>query len=148
MSRTIPSNLIISCAVATIGLAACGPARAEEPRHKINRGESVANPAGKAAASSAGLWLSTGGVGVALAAFGVYSLAAKKVRPAGDSPSLRVIGRASLSARQSVYLVKVGDRTLIVGAGAQGPPSLLGELAETPSIAPHIAPISRIGGAA
>ena len=66
-----------------------------------------------------------------LAVFGAVSLVAKKARPR-DSAGLRVVGRASLSPRHAVYLLRVGDRTLIVGTGGQGAPSLLGELAPSP----------------
>lgn len=159
MPRMMIRNLKTSCAAAAIGLILLGSSRAEDspktPRHPANRGGATSrtNPTGSSS-SSTGFWLSTGGVAVALAVFGAYSLAAKKVRPAGDSPSLRVIARTNLSPRQSVYLVRVGDRTLIVGTGHQGPPSLLGELTESPIShaaesavkAPHIAPMSRIGG--
>ena len=41
-----------------------------------------------------------------------------------------MVGRTSLSPKQTVYLLRVGDRVLIVGAGPQGPPSLLGELTD------------------
>ena len=46
----------------------------------------------------------------------------------GAAGGLRVVGRAHLTGRHAVYLLRAGDRTLIVGVGAQGPPSLLGEL--------------------
>ena len=158
MPRTITRILTIACAALVVGLIFCGQSHADESaktqRHPIKSADLAGRSSSNVATSSAGFWLSTGGVAVALAVFGAYSLAAKKVRPPSDSPSLRVIGRASLTARQSVYLVRVGDRTLIVGAGHQGPPSLLGELTEThaPIVpekhmnTPHIAPISRIGG--
>ena len=102
-------------------------ALAATDRHPITHHESAA----PAASSSAGFWLGAGGIAVALAAFGAVSLVAKKSRPR-DSADLRVVGRASLSPRYAVYLLRVGDRTLIVGTGGQGAPSLLGELASTP----------------
>jgi flagellar protein FliO/FliZ len=40
-----------------------------------------------------------------------------------------VVGRTSLSPRHTVYLLKAGDRVLIVGTGPQGSPTLLGEMA-------------------
>ena len=46
----------------------------------------------------------------------------------GAAGGLRVVGRAHLTGRHAVYLLRAGDRTLIVGVGSQGPPSLLGEL--------------------
>jgi flagellar biogenesis protein FliO len=44
--------------------------------------------------------------------------------------SVRVIGRVSLSSRQSIFLVRAGQRVLLIGAGNQGAPSLLGEVTE------------------
>jgi hypothetical protein len=41
---------------------------------------------------------------------------------------IRVVGRVSLSPRHSIFMVKVGQRVLVVGTGSQGAPSLLGEL--------------------
>ena len=83
------------------------------------------------AGGSGGFWIGTVGIGLALAAFGGLSLAAKRLRPGGaDSASLRVVGRASLSPKHAVYLLRAGDRVLIVGTGNGGPPSLLGEMTD------------------
>jgi flagellar biogenesis protein FliO len=82
------------------------------------------------AGGSGGWWLGTAGVALALAAFGGISLASRRL-PAGTEPGpLQVVGRARLSPRHSVVLLRAGDRVLIVGAGAQGPPALLGELTD------------------
>jgi|GEM_PF-1011381 len=76
-----------------------------------------------------GWWFGTGGIAIALAVCGGLSLAARKYLPGRDpSTLLRVIARTHLSSKHSVYLLEVGDRVLIVGTGAQGAPSLLGEL--------------------
>lgn len=101
------------------------------PNHyPISRSSTTASPGSTASSSSSGFWLSTGGVVVALAAFGFVSLGARKLRPGPENGSIdvKIIGRASLSPRQSVVLLRAGNRVLIVGAGGQGPPSLLGEL--------------------
>lgn len=114
-------------------LLACALAAAD--RHPITRPEAPR----PVASSSPGFWLGAGGIAVALAAFGAFSLVPRKTRPR-DSADIRVVGRASLSPRQAVYLLRVGDRTLIVGTGGQGAPSLLGELPpspEPPSPAAH-----------
>jgi flagellar protein FliO/FliZ len=79
-------------------------------------------------ASSGFWWLGSAGVGLALAAFGWASLAARGFRPGGEPAALRVLGRTSLGSKQAVSLVQVGDRILIIGTGAQGAPSLLGEI--------------------
>jgi hypothetical protein len=43
---------------------------------------------------------------------------------------VHVVGRVSLSPKHSIFLVRAGRRTLLIGAGAQGAPTLLGELGE------------------
>jgi flagellar protein FliO/FliZ len=58
-----------------------------------------------------------------------------------DAPAgLRVLGRTALTPKHSVYLLKAGDRVLIVGTGPQGAPSLLGEMD------PETGPTGRSGG--
>jgi flagellar protein FliO/FliZ len=96
--------------------------------HKSGHG-SVAEPA-----SSGFWWLGSAGVGLALAAFGWASVAARGYRPGGSPASLRVLGRTSLGSKQAVSLVQVGDRILIIGTGAQGAPSLLGEIDDADEI--------------
>jgi flagellar biogenesis protein FliO len=58
------------------------------------------------------------------------SLAARRTSTARgtDGGALRVVGRASLGPKQSVYLLRAGDQVLIVGTGPAGPPTLLGSL--------------------
>ncbi|RUL81625.1 flagellar biosynthetic protein FliO [Tautonia sociabilis] len=63
-----------------------------------------------------------------LAALGVAVLAAGRLRPGSGGGMLRVVGRAQLTGKHAVYLLRAGDRTLILGIGPQGPPTLLGEL--------------------
>ena len=41
---------------------------------------------------------------------------------------LRVLARVPLEARKALYLVQVGERTLLLATGEGGPPSLLVEL--------------------
>jgi flagellar protein FliO/FliZ len=80
--------------------------------------------------SGAGWWLGTAGIAAALAVFGGVSVASKRFLPARESALLQVVGRSSLSSKHSVYLLRVGDRVLILGAGPQGPPSTLGEVTD------------------
>jgi flagellar biogenesis protein FliO len=112
--------------------------------HPISRQDAPASARPQGSASPLGFWLSTAGVAVVLAAFGAVSLGAKKLRPGADSGPLKVVGRASLSSRHTVYLLRAGDRVLIVGAGNQGPPTLLGELSgadvAATSARPHVVP--------
>jgi flagellar protein FliO/FliZ len=83
--------------------------------------------AGRSVGASGGWWLGAAVLALGLAVLGGISLAARRFGPARGSGPLEVVGRASLSPKHTVYLLRVGDRILIVGAGAQGPPSLLGE---------------------
>ena len=76
---------------------------------------------------------------MALALIGWGSVASRRYRVKGvgvgvgsASVPLRVVGRASLSPKHAIYLVEVGDRVLILGAGPQGAPALLGELDDHP----------------
>jgi flagellar protein FliO/FliZ len=41
---------------------------------------------------------------------------------------VRVIERVPLEGRRSLYLVRIGDRVLLIGAGEGGAPSLIAEL--------------------
>lgn len=126
MPRVVPRTLAVLCT-----LAIAPSARADEDPRPVRH--PVSRPAEKAEArpgGSSGFWLGAGGIGVALAAFGAVSLAAKRARPSSESKTLKVVGRASLSPRHAIHLVRVGDRILIVGTGPQGAPALLGEMDE------------------
>jgi flagellar biogenesis protein FliO len=82
----------------------------------------------KTAGSSSGWWLGTGGIAVALVVLGAISLASRRLGAVSNAAGLQVVGRASLSPKHAVSLLRIGDRILIIGTGTQGPPALLGEL--------------------
>jgi flagellar biogenesis protein FliO len=77
---------------------------------------------------ASGWWLGSAGIALVLAIFGAICVAARKHWPSESAGLLQVIGRVSLSPRQSIVLVRAGKRVLLIGTGAQGAPSLLGEL--------------------
>jgi flagellar protein FliO/FliZ len=106
------------------------------PRPFPSRESSLAARSSTAEGRS-GWWLGTAGVAFALALVGWGSIASKHYLPKASAGSvdLRVISRTSLSPKQSVYLVKVGDRVLIIGGGGQGAPSLLGEVSDPDALA-------------
>jgi flagellar protein FliO/FliZ len=118
------------------------------PHPKIGPAAATSSP------SSGGWWIGTAGIALALAAFGGISVAMRKFLPKSDAGPLRVIGRTTLSPRHSVYLLKAGDRVLIIGTGPQGSPTLLGEMppgtAETSMVVPRtvssMIPRFRVGG--
>jgi hypothetical protein len=118
-------------------LSVGGPGAAVERQvHPINRtkttGDRDPSPGG-----SGGWWLGALGVAVALGAFGALSLANRRARSTTEVGALEVVGRVALAPRHAAILLRAGDRTLIVGVGPQGAPSLLGELprsAEAPEL--------------
>lgn len=99
-------------------------------RHTLPPARSSGLLADRSRSRSSGWWLGTAGIALALAAFGVGSLAARRALPGRAGGPLEIVGRLSLSPKHAVYLVRAGEHTLVVGTGAQGPPALLGEWAE------------------
>jgi flagellar protein FliO/FliZ len=84
--------------------------------------------------ATAGWWLGSTGIALALAICGAACAAARKYWPQNSTGMVRVVGRVSLSPRQSIYLVRAGRRVILIGAGGQGAPTLLGELSESEQI--------------
>ena len=118
--------------------AVCVPSSLPVPRPSGHRfwpglGSTVAPEAtGSGPAPStpgaSGWWLGSAGIALVLAICGAGCVAARKHWPRESAGLLQVIGRVSLSPRQSIVLVRAGNRVLLIGTGAQGAPSLLGEL--------------------
>jgi flagellar biogenesis protein FliO len=73
---------------------------------------------------------------LALAICGGGAIVSRRFGPRVANGAIQVVGRVSLSPKHSVYLLKVGQRVLLVGAGPQGAPALLGELDDLPELAP------------
>ncbi len=86
---------------------------------------------GREGGRSGSWWLGSTGVVLALALLGAGGWMARRTRAVGEGGDvpMRVVGRTSLSPRHAVVLLRVGDRTLMIGTGPQGPPTLLGEWA-------------------
>ena len=124
-------NLALSVAHVPPTAAIDPPGRRRFPSREVVAASRPAESGSRPASDgSGGWWVGTASVALALAAVGWVSVAARRyVAPGGPDPlALRVVGRASLSPKHSVYLVDVGGRVLILGAGPQGAPTLLGEL--------------------
>jgi flagellar biogenesis protein FliO len=68
------------------------------------------------------------GITLALAVCGGIIAASRRFLPQAAGGGVKVIGRVSLSPKHSVYLLEVGRRRLLVGAGPQGAPALISEL--------------------
>lgn len=128
----------LGCCGLGLALIASAPALAQRPDPPMNSQKLMIPPpsakheGGSGLGSpSTGWWAGTAGMALALATFGGVSLAMKRwgVSGAHEAGLLRVVGRTSLSPRHAIYIVKVDNRTLLIGTGPQGPPSLLGEVA-------------------
>jgi flagellar biogenesis protein FliO len=76
------------------------------------------------------------GIMLAVAACGGVVAAARRFSSQNAAGELRVISRVSLSPRHTVYLMRVGRRVFLVGAGPQGAPALISELDELVEIEP------------
>lgn len=86
-------------------------------------------------AASGGWWLGVAGVVLALGVSGGFCLASRKGGARDPLAGIAVVGRASLSPRHSVALVKVAGRTYLIGLGPQSAPALLGEWDDEPAAA-------------
>jgi len=81
-------------------------------------------------------WPMMGGMALALAICGAMGIVARRFSPRAANGAIQVVGRVSLSPKHTVYLLRVGQRVLLLGAGPQGAPALLGELDDFPEAAP------------
>jgi flagellar biogenesis protein FliO len=77
-----------------------------------------------------------GGITLALTVCGGVVAAARRFSSQGAVGHVRVVSRVSLSPKHTVYLLRVGRRMLLVGAGPQGAPSLISELDDLAEIEP------------
>jgi hypothetical protein len=134
-SRVASTALSIGLCAAVLEPRAARAEDAGAGRHLFPPRAASSARAGEPAGHSGGWWLGTAGVALALAVVGGLSVASRRFAPAAQpgAPGLRVVGRTSLSPRHAVYLVRAGDRVLVLGTGPQGPPSLLGELDDEPA---------------
>jgi flagellar protein FliO/FliZ len=82
-------------------------------------------------------WLpAMAGIALSLAVVGGLAAAARRFAPRPAAGTVQVVGRVSLSPKHSVYMLRVGRRVLLLGAGPQGPPSLITELEDIPESSP------------
>jgi flagellar biogenesis protein FliO len=77
------------------------------------------------------------GITLVLAVCGVVVAAVRRLSSQGPAAAIRVVSRLSLSPKHSVYLLRVGRRVLLVGAGPQGAPTLISELDDLTEIEPN-----------
>ena len=97
----------------------------------LNRLTKAARPVGSDTWSLAMI-----GITLALAVCGGIIAAGRRFLPQGAGVGMQVVGRVSLSPKHTVYMLRVGRRVLLVGAGPQGSPSLISELDDLAEIEP------------
>ena len=66
--------------------------------------------------------------------------AGRRFLPQATGAKMQVVGRVSLSPKHAVYLLRVGQRVLVVGTGPQGAPALISEMDELAEIEPPAPP--------
>lgn len=81
--------------------------------------------------------MATIGITLVLAVCGGIIAAGRRLMPQGAGASMHVVGRVSLSPKHTVYMLRVGDRVLVVGVGPQGAPALITELDQIAELEPH-----------
>jgi flagellar protein FliO/FliZ len=116
------------------GVAGTQPGRAGRPKAARTSGFSLfGNDAGGTRSVGADAWWSAKAcAALALAVIGLIAVAARRRGPRSPAAAVEVVGRVSLSPKHAVYLLRVGRRVLVVGAGPQGPPALITELDDVP----------------
>ncbi len=117
-------SLLLCCTLMTAGLAR---AQAGEPQLLKRPPSATALPKASGQPFKAASWWSLGAGLVLLATLAGASAWQRRLR-GGESlnqPLIQVLQRTSLGARGALYLVRVGQRQLLIGTGAQGAPALL-----------------------
>jgi len=89
------------------------------------------------AGGSDGWYVGMAGITLALAICGGVVAVARRFSSQVAAGEIRVVSRVSLSPKHTVYLLRVGRRALLVGAGPQGAPSLISELQDLAEIEPN-----------
>ena len=142
LSIRLAAGLLAAVALA----ASLAPASGQEPTREAPRTSrtNVARQRSAATATTAkgsqGWWTGTLAMVVILGAAGVLCIAARRQAEGANGARLKVVGRVSLPPKHAVFLVKAGGRTLLIGTGPQGAPSLLGELDDDEAAASTTAP--------
>ena len=125
-----------------------GDVGAGEPGTRLGAGERGGTPrisgftwprrdaGGTRSTGSDGWWSGTAFVALMLVCGGA-AVVARRLGPRASSSAVQVVGRVSLSPKHSVYLLRAGRREFLVGAGPQGPPALISELDEVPTLSPE-----------
>jgi hypothetical protein len=140
-----PARLILTTLALTLGFAAACPAQDAGADDRAKSPRTIAGERSKKASQapvSQAWWLGTTVMILALGGAGAVCAAARKQCGAGATVKLQVVGRVQLPPRHAVYAVKAGGRTLLIGTGPQGGPTLLGELDDELAEAPAVAVVA------
>jgi flagellar biogenesis protein FliO len=81
-------------------------------------------------------WWGMAGITLTLAICGGVYAACRRLLPQNAAGSVQVVSRVSLSPKHTVYVLRIGRRALLVGAGPQGAPALITELDDFPDAEP------------
>ena len=81
-------------------------------------------------------WSGMACLALVLVACGGVAVLIRRMAPRATAGAVQVVGRVGLSPKHSVYLLRVGRRILVLGAGPQGPPALIAELDDIPEDPP------------
>jgi flagellar protein FliO/FliZ len=144
---TSPAPISSGAAVSTSSSPSLASASAGAPTRPEARGPAEGSrPAGPAwfgrlsrksqATGPEGWWLGMAGMALVVAICGAIGVAVRRFSPRAAHGAVQVVGRVSLSPRHTVYLLRAGQRVLLIGAGPQGAPALLGELEDLPEVSP------------
>ena len=138
LSTRLAAGLLAAVALA----ASPAPASGQEPTREAPRTSRTAAARQRSAAAapsakgSQGWWTGTVAMAVILGGAGALCVAARRQAEGATGARLKVVGRVGLPPKHAVFLVKAGGRTLLIGTGPQGAPSLLGELDDDEAAAP------------
>ena len=131
LTSTVPVN--------PTALAQTPPKSPAVPKTLANERTSRGSTAGNPRPSSAMLERSLGWSAGVLAIGAVAVIISRKfARPAGSigeatGERARIMSRVQLTSRQAVHVVRIGQRTLVIGTGPQGSPVALAEWMSDPA---------------
>lgn len=110
---------------AIVCFAPAGPATAQPAADPISRPAPSARLGRELGGAG---WISTAILAVGLGVIVAMAAAARKYAPVPGAHQARLVSRLGLGPKHSVYIVRVGRRAWLLGAGPQGAPAVLAEL--------------------
>ncbi len=108
------------------GMTSTTTAVGQEPTYPLSLGDSKSATSEQPRSNPDGI--ATISVLTILILGSIAFLYLRRYRSKETHNGLRVISRTALTPKHSICLVRVGSKTLMIGVGPQGPPTLLGDL--------------------